>query len=118
MWELLLIVITTVLFLLPLVPALQEWRLQRDIIPLNIIQSHAGHTRHFSDTFRIFIQNEISALRGQTPSSASPKNYCLIEENDTFRPSQDEHQNQSTQRILFAYGTLTLPGNFSFRREI
>ena len=118
MWELLLIGITAVLFLLPLVPAVQEWRLQRDIIPLNIIQSHAGHTRHFSDTFRIFIQNEISALSGQTQSSDSPKNYCLIEENDTFKPSQDERQDQSTQRILFACGTLTLPDNFSFPREI
>ena len=118
MWDLLLIGLTTMLFLLPLLPALQEWRLQRDITPLDIIQSHAGHPHHFSDTFRVFIQNEMSALTDHTRLFEPAENYYLIKENDIFQPNQDERQDQATQRIVIACGTLSLPENFAFPREI
>lgn len=118
MWDLLLIGLTVLLFLLPLLPALREWRLQRDITPLEIIQSHEGHTRHFSDTFRVFIQAEMSALAGHARPTEPAKNYCLIKEGGIFNPTREEYRYQSTQRIVLAFGTLSLPENFAFPREV
>lgn len=118
MWDLLLIGLTVLLFLLPLTPALREWWLRHDITPLEIIQGHEGHTRHFSDTFRIFIQAEISALNGHAHPTEPAENYCLIKEGNLFTPTEEERQNQSTQRVVLAYGTLSLPEDFTFPREV
>ena len=50
-----LIFVSTILLVLPLVPAMSEFRLQSDASPLSVIQQHAGDIRFFADGFRQYI---------------------------------------------------------------
>jgi cytoskeletal protein CcmA (bactofilin family) len=52
MWALLLMIATTALFALSISPALLEWLRGRDLAPLGIDPTHAGHTAHFAERFR------------------------------------------------------------------
>lgn len=118
MWGLLLISLTTMLFLLPLFPALQEWRLKRDISPLKIVQAHAGRADYFSDSFRALIQGDIAALTNHASTSVPRENYCVVETNGAFIPNRKENQNRITHRAVLAFGVLWLPDNLVFLREV
>lgn len=52
MWALLLMITTMALFVLSISPALFEWLRGRDVAPLGIDPTHAGHTAHFAERFR------------------------------------------------------------------
>lgn len=51
-WGIALIGATFLIFLLPLVPCLLEWRMKRDVAPIKILQDHDGHASFFADRFR------------------------------------------------------------------
>jgi hypothetical protein len=51
-----LILFVSLMFMLPLVPALVELKRKSDALPLNVIQQHAGEIRHFANSFRTYIQ--------------------------------------------------------------
>lgn len=51
-----LFLLTSTLFLLPLLPAVWELRRKSDALPLNVIQQHAGEIRYFADSFRAYLQ--------------------------------------------------------------
>jgi len=51
-----LIFISSLMFILPLVPSLVELRSKSDALPLNVVQQNAGEIRHFADGFRSYIR--------------------------------------------------------------
>ena len=51
-----LILFVSLMFMLPLVPALVELKRKSDALPLNVIQQHAGEIRHFANSFRTYIE--------------------------------------------------------------
>src|ERR1700690_4534031 len=51
-----LVFVVSLMFMLPLVPALVELKRKSDALPLNVIQQNAGEIRHFANSFRIYIQ--------------------------------------------------------------
>ena len=117
-WFILLMTLTLGLFTLPLLPALREWRERRDTAPLPILQEHAGDIQHFAQRFRTFIVGEIDALLARRPTAEPVENYSLCEKDGAFTPGRDESSARAAQRIIIAWGELTLPGNLIFTREI
>jgi hypothetical protein len=61
----------SVMFMLPLVPALVELKRKSDALPLNVIQQHAGEIRHFANSFRIYIQALTPTLQQCVASGAT-----------------------------------------------
>src|SRR5580692_3933589 len=51
-----LILLTSALMLLPLVPAFTELHGKSDALPLSVIQQHTGEIRFFADGFRNYIK--------------------------------------------------------------
>ena len=51
-----LVLFVSLMFMLPLVPALVELKRKSDALPLAVIQQHAGEIRHFANSFRTYIQ--------------------------------------------------------------
>jgi len=66
-----LILFVSLMFVLPLVPALVELKRRSDALPLNVIQQHAGEIRHFANSFRIYIQVLEPTLQQCVVSGAS-----------------------------------------------
>lgn len=58
------------LFLLPLAPALVEWRRKRDASPLKIVQEYDGSIAHFATSFRRFVNAHFRARLAEDASSA------------------------------------------------
>lgn len=63
MWPFLLLASTLILFLVPLIPALLELRLRRDVRPLGINPEHTGHARFFADAFHSHLGRQGSEPR-------------------------------------------------------
>jgi cytoskeletal protein CcmA (bactofilin family) len=118
MWFCVLFLLTTTVFLIPLIPALHEWYTKTDIDPLKIIQSHEGDIRYFARTFRTFIESEIEALIAKRGTVRSPDSYRMIAADAVFTPSKKEYQRRITQQTLIVFGKLELPNGFVFMREI
>jgi len=51
-----LVCMVSLMFMLPLVPALVELRRKSDAQPLNVVQQHAGEIRFFANSFRDYIK--------------------------------------------------------------
>ena len=51
-----LVFMVSLMFMLPLVPALVELRRKSDAQPLNVVQQNAGEIRHFANSFRDYIK--------------------------------------------------------------
>jgi hypothetical protein len=58
-----LILLTSALMVLPLVPALTELHNKSDALPLSVIQQHTGEIRFFADGFRSYMKGLEPALR-------------------------------------------------------
>ena len=50
------------LFLLPLLPALVEWRTRRDAQPLKVVRDYDGNIKHFANRFRQFLSEQFAEL--------------------------------------------------------
>jgi cytoskeletal protein CcmA (bactofilin family) len=118
MWGLLLLCLTLTLYLLPLLPALHEWRAKRDAGPLGILQSHEGDVSHFAQSFRAFVKHEMKALSSHGETIEPAESYCIIAEADIFRPTAQESLSHTTRRIVITDNPLKVPAHFTFAREI
>ena len=59
------------LFLLPLAPALLEWRNKRDAEPLKVVREHDGNIKHFALSFGHFVNDQFGALlQGAAPEGS------------------------------------------------
>ena len=61
-WTLLFFGALLSLLLLPLAPALLEWRAKRDARPLKVVREHDGNIKHFALTYGQFVNEHFGAL--------------------------------------------------------
>ena len=118
MWAILLMVLTTLLFLVPLIPALQELEKRRDVQPLTIVPTHHGNIHQFADSFRAYIERELSTLASSAGAGKWVERYAFVGDEQMFWPSAEEAKGGVTQRVIVAEQRLTLPDNFTFQGEI
>jgi predicted acyltransferase (DUF342 family) len=72
-WTVLFFGAVLLLLLLPLAPALLEWRNKRDAQPLKVVRDHDGNIKHFAHTFGQFVSDHFAALLEDTAPGASVK---------------------------------------------
>jgi cytoskeletal protein CcmA (bactofilin family) len=120
-----LVFMVSLMFMLPLVPALLELHRKSDALPLNVVQQHAGEIRHFANSFRTYIQGLEATMQqcvasGSTATGALPdgEEYVVLgradeplllalEERDTIHP------------VVIAAGVdLVVPPEATFSRDI
>ncbi len=66
-----LISVASLLFMLPLVPALVELHRKSDALPLVVVQQNAGEIRHFANSFRSYVKNLQPILQSCVTSGTS-----------------------------------------------
>lgn len=116
MWFLL-ILVTIVLFLLPLIPAFIEMKWPSDDLPLRVVQEHDGDIRHFAHGFRRYLATAFSQLLGDQPHEGNlpdGTHFKIIGENG---PSF--HSGGGTiQKLLLSRYSFTLPDEMFCEAEV
>jgi cytoskeletal protein CcmA (bactofilin family) len=116
---------TLVLFLLPLLPALIEYRRKSDALPLRVIQDHAGEIRHFSQSFRDFVKRlqaplrEV-ALQGTAASGTLPdgSEYILLASGGIPFYTPQELERGVTDRVVVCALSFNAPDQMVFAKEM
>ena len=118
MWALLLVASTLLIFTIPLLPALREWRGKEDIASLPIVRSHDGRVQRFADSFRDYIEVEIEAISANALDDTQRARLHIVKLEDQTEVPQHLLQNGLCDHMLVSYHTLTLPSDTVFEREI
>jgi cytoskeletal protein CcmA (bactofilin family) len=119
-----LILLAAVLFLLPMLPAILEFRRKRDAQPLNVIQQYAGDIRHFAHTFRDRVRQLDHQLRdcassGKTFATALPNgDECVIlGRGDAGRLLTPWLSKSACRHVMVASTDQALPDGLTFLKE-
>ena len=120
-----LILLTGLLLLLPLIPALTELHSKSDALPLSVIQQHTGEIRFFADGFRSYMKGLEPALRECVGSGAHAtgtmpdgSDYLVLGrgEEALFLPFREQNE---FRPVMIASGTdLLLPSETDFSKDI
>jgi cytoskeletal protein CcmA (bactofilin family) len=120
-----LILLTSALLLLPLVPALAELHSKSDALPLNVIQQHTGEIRFFADGFRTYMKGLeptlwdcISSGGHATGTMPDGSEYLVLGrgEEALFLPFRERNE---FKPVIIASGTdLLLPSETNFSKDI
>lgn len=120
-----LMLLTSVLMVLPLLPALAELHGKSDALPLSVIQQHTGEIRFFADGFRSYMKALEPSLRECVSSAAHAtgtmpdgSEYLVLGrgEEALFLPFREHNE---FRPVVIASGTdLLLPSETNFSKEI
>ncbi|MFZ0283751.1 MAG: polymer-forming cytoskeletal protein [Terriglobales bacterium] len=119
------ILLTGVLMVLPLLPALTELHSKSDALPLNVIQQHTGEIRFFADGFRSYMKGLEPALRecassGEHVTGTMPdgSEYLVLGrgEEALFLPLRE--RNEFRPVVIAAGSDLLLPSGTDFSKDI
>jgi cytoskeletal protein CcmA (bactofilin family) len=120
-----LVLTVSVMFMLPLVPALAELGRKSDALPLNVVQQHAGNVRHFANGFRAYIKVlepilEQCLTEGSTASGTlrDGVNYVVLGRGDEGTILGLRHQDASHPLLVLAGTDLIVPSDTTFPQDI
>lgn len=113
------------LALLPLAPALREWRRPTDVAPLRVAQLSAVDARHFARGFEVYVESHLSAvLDAIGPGDDSAEGvmpdgtpYLVAGADGRPRITAAERAGNDVQRVVASAGDLRLWEGVRFRRE-
>jgi cytoskeletal protein CcmA (bactofilin family) len=126
LWPFLFFSFLVLLFLLPLTPALIEWRRKEDAAPLKVVREYDGNIAYFAASFRRFLDEHLQQSRDtlQPPDEAfndSLKNgqaYQLVGVDGRPYLSTEEVRAKSVKKIILGLTPLNLPEQIFFESEI
>jgi hypothetical protein len=115
----------SVMFMLPLVPALVELRRKSDALPLNVVQQNSGEIRHFANSFRDYIKGlqpimQHCAADGTSAAGTFPggEEYIVLGRADEPLMLAFQ-QRDATHPVMMAAGVdLIVPPNGTFSKDI
>ena len=118
-----LLLLTSTLIVLPLVPGLRELYRKSDASALSVIQQHTGEIRYFADSFRTYIKTLEPTLRecgitGRTATGTMPDGteYIVLGTSDgTQIPAPTETNHPA---LIASTADLSLPSESIFSRDI
>jgi cytoskeletal protein CcmA (bactofilin family) len=120
-----LVFVVSLMFMLPLVPALVELRRKSDALPLNVIQQHAGEIRHFANSFRTYIKGlepimQRCVASGTTDTGTLPDGEEYVVLGRVDEPLMLALQQRDAVRpVVIAAGVdLIVPAESTFSRDI
>jgi cytoskeletal protein CcmA (bactofilin family) len=121
-WPLLFFGSVALLFLVPLAPALAEWHLKRDALPLQVVRGHDGNIRHFALSFRQFLERQFGGQPGGMAAPGLPRAGRLAS-GDAYQlvgqpggPPSEVGNVGST--LLLGAGPLQLADDLFFEKEV
>ena len=109
------------LIVLPLLPALLEWRLKRDAQPLRVVRAYDGNIKHFASGFRQFLRQRMPGLMGSREASGEPLDpgtFQLVAAGAGARFQHEEVLGRSTQRMVLSAGDLALGEGMLYEKEL
>ncbi len=120
-----LFVMVSVMFMLPLVPALVELRRKSDALPLNVVQQNSGEIRHFANSFRDYIKGlqpimQHCAADGTSATGTFPggEEYIVLGRADEPLMLAFQ-QRDATHPVMMAAGVdLIVPPSGTFSKDI
>src|ERR1700690_777535 len=120
-----LVFVVSLMFMLPLVPALVELRRKSDALPLNVIQQKAGEIRHFANSFRAYIKGlepimQRCVASGTTDSGTLPdgEEYVVLGRADEPLMLALQ-QRDAVHPVMIAAGVdLLVPAEGTFSKDI
>jgi len=120
-----LVLMVSVMFLLPLIPALVELRRKSDALPLSVVQQNAGEIRHFANSFRDYIKGLEPTMQrcvadGTSASGTLPdgEEYVVLGRVDEPLVLALEQRDAIHPVVMAAAADLTLPPEATFSKDI
>jgi len=120
-----LVFVVSLMFMLPLVPALVELRRKSDALPLNVIQQNAGEIRHFANSFRTYIRGLEPIIQRCVASGTTDTGTLPDGEEYVVLGRADEplmlalQQRDAVRPVLIAAGVdLMVPAEGTFSKDI
>jgi len=120
-----LLLLTSTLFLLPLLPAFRELLRQSDALPLSVIQQHAGEIRYFADSFRTYLKTLEPTLRdcgasGRHASGVMPDgtNYLVLGSGNEALALPLLQQDRTCPVLIASATDLSLSKDSTFSKDI
>ena len=119
-----LVCMVSLMFVLPLIPALMELRRKSDALPLSVVQQNAGEIRYFSDSFRSYIKGLEPIMQGCVAAGTTATGALPDGEEYVVLGRVDEplvlvlQQRDATHLVMGADVDLTLPAEARFSKDI
>jgi len=125
-WIVLFFSFQAVLFLLPLLPALVEWRARRDAQPLKVVRDYDGNIKHFANRFRQFLTEQFAELAQAAGSTTVPRSgrlatgdrYQLVGADGKPSISEQERVAQAVEQLVLGTGALELGQGLLYEKEV
>lgn len=115
----------TLLFIVPLLPALIEWRYKRDAAPLKVVREYDGNIEHFAIGFRHFLAQHFVGLIPDSRAAAGgpalpldPASYQLVGVDSVVRLAPAELAARACPRLLVASASVTLGEKMLYEKEL
>ncbi|UCC74810.1 MAG: hypothetical protein JSV86_09755 [Gemmatimonadota bacterium] len=123
---LLLFAMTFGLAVLPLLPAIMEWRLPKDTSPLRVVRESEVDIRFLAHGFQAYVDSAFGALladRRDPPRSLEDSlqdgtKYVVVGDGDLPLFSEAEQAGSVIDRLVLGRGDIRLPAGTTFLREI
>ena len=120
-----LLLTVSLMFMLPLIPALVELRRKSDALPLSVVQQNAGEIRHFANSFRECIKGLAPTLQrcvadGTTVTGtlADGEEYVVLGRADEPLLRALEQRDAVHPLVITAGVDLTVPAEATLSKEI
>jgi len=120
-----LVLTISMMFMLPLVPALAELYRKSDALPLNVVQQNAGDVRHFANGFRNYIKVLEPILQGCVAAGSTASgtlsdgvDYVVLGRTDEALVLSLQQQDATHPVLLAAGMDLSVPADTTFSQDI
>lgn len=120
-----LVFVVSLMFMLPLVPALVELRRKSDALPLKVVQQNAGEIRHFAHSFRTYIKGLEPIMQRCVASGTTDTGTLPDGEEYVVLGRADEplmlalQQRDAVHPVVIAAGVdLAIPAEGTFSKDI
>lgn len=126
LWPLALCAVTGGILVMPLLPAILEWRRKTDASPLRIYRKDEGDVRHFARTFRQFVRDNMGEALQQAAADGEPRagtvgaalRYQVVGRDGRPELAATETALKSTERMLLSSSALRLPPYWLFKGDL
>jgi cytoskeletal protein CcmA (bactofilin family) len=120
-----LVLALSLMFMLPLVPALAELQRKSDALPLNVVQQNAGDVRHFANGFRNYIKVlepniQRCVADGSTASGTLSEGvrYVVLGQADEAQVLALRQQDPTHPFLVVAGVDISVPANATFSQDV
>ena len=125
-WIVLFFVFQALLFLLPLLPSLVEWRVRRDAQPLKVVRDYDGNIKHFANRFRQFLSEQFAELAQAAGTTTVPRHdrlatgdrYQLVGADGIPAITEQERAAQAVDQLVLGTGALELGQGLLYQKEV